>query len=1682
MSRSTLKKYSIKALKIAAWIFASFIMLFLVIALLLQFSSIQTYLTSQITNQISQRVETTFTVDKVAIRFPKSVGLRGIYAEDTQGDTLLYAGSIFVDIGMFALLRSTVNANSIELSDVVANMKRVEGDTIYNFQFLIDAFTGDGTKDTIAQEQNDPGDDDGGWNVSVEDVELNNIRFYMNDHLSGLILNLKFNEFETNLGNSDLLNGKYHIGHTELNETSLIMDMREPSVPIPPDTTESTMPELNIALRSLDVEDIHFAMSDYKGTQMDIKAHTLKLEPENIQLHNYLIEINEIFADQMVADFSFPDVPQEEESQEMATNNEEPFQFDFAEIMDWTVGLKRLTIRESSFAMKQGEPDPTNSFNPQDISLNNIHLDISDVKVSPDELQIFIRDAEVALSEEFSLVDLRAQIDISQNTNINIKNLQTSKSQLALSFNSPKNLLKFNESELFDVPIDLDISEGNIQDDLAWIIPQINQYYFNWPGNEGLLFGGRISGKIGDLMVDELIVEAPDFFSLKLDGQVSGLPETDSLYVDIPNLDFHAAPRNFFANLPDTLQPQGIELPAYVIVESTTKGSVNNFETNTQLKSSMGNFSVLAHSKPDQQESFSVQMSTRSFDVGKLLQQSETLSEPISLELDIDGTGSRLQQMNLDGTVNIGNVVYNNYSYEDLEINAQLADSVASVQTQYKDEELSFDIDTRYGVFMDAPTLFAEVELEYAQLDQLGFSENPLLVKTEIRADLLFNLNDFFSGRIQIHNSAVASNGEIHSFPDIIIVSDAQPSDYNLTMRSPLANFDFNGNFTPAAIPAELNRHLANYYDIPLPQQDTTLPDEKYFDLKFRLKPDELLSDVILADLESYDSLNIFISYNSQIHELLVNATWPGLTYGNIDLSMLDAQVVSDQERLNFDILFNSLTIGDISINDFKSTGHFQDKMLDFDIGFNDKRENPLYAFKGNLSFTDSIFSLHISPENLLINGEPWNIPENNSIIWGDKQIAAENFRLHSNERVISIASRQGENYPIVDLTLQHIDLGKITDFTGDEQPTLSGIFDGEISAMNVFEEPAFEASITVNNFGFKGDTIGNIVVEAENSRPQIFDLFASVKSSLTDISLDGTYQIGENAGMDIDVDLSRIDLPSFESFAAGSITDLQGFLTGQLRVTGTTEQPAVSGHIDFNETSLNVTAIDSEFTLENERIEFDRQIIQLQDFDIKDRDGQNARLNGNIDYSDLNMIGFNIDFSSRNFLLMDVAEDQNDMYHGTILMDSDLRLRGDMNKPTVEGRVKLNEGSNFTFTIPQSDPEAIGDEGVVEFVQTGDTLFHRIASQGAETSSIMSSFEMLDVSVNLEVDEETDIKLIIDQYAGDFLLLEGGGVLSFGIDPGGRITLSGRYEMAGGEYLLTFYDVIRRNFQIQQGSNIVWTGEPLDATVDLTAIYTINTNARDLMVTHMKGDQANNPALRQQFPFRVYLKMKGELLEPQITFELELPEEHSNAFDGALAARINQINQNESELNKQVFALLILGNFIQDNPFASMGGGGGLSSTARASASQVLTQQLNRLSDRYIKGVDINFEVQSTVDYTDEQEAGRTQLQMEVSRNFFDDRVRVTVGGNIELEDETRRETDPGDIAGDFKIEYLITPSGNLRVMGFRSKNWADIFDGQVYETGISLIFSKSYNQFRDLFRKENEDDTEITPNEENP
>src|SRR5476651_1148528 len=274
--------------------------------------------------------------------------------------------------------------------------------------------------------------------------------------------------------------------------------------------------------------------------------------------------------------------------------------------------------------------------------------------------------------------------------------------------------------------------------------------------------------------------------------------------------------------------------------------------------------------------------------------------------------------------------------------------------------------------------------------------------------------------------------------------------------------------------------------------------------------------------------------------------------------------------------------------------------------------------------------------------------------------------------------------------------------------------------------------------------------------------------------------------------------------------------------------------------------------------------------------------------------------------------------------MDSQIKIRGDMNTPVVDATLTVNDKTDLTIVLPEDDPGIEDREGVVEVINPNAPKLDSIFLAKQLDSLRKSNLKGFDVSATIKINKAAKFTIVIDERNGDVVHLQGEARLNGGIDPSGKTNLTGTYTVESGSYNLA-YATVKRTFNFKKGSTITWTGDPTSANIDLTAIYVANVPPIDLV-----SDQTtdNLTMYKQKLPFNVNLTMQNQLLKPDISFDIVLPDSSYTVSPNVIStvnARLDQVRQDPNELNKQVLGVLILGHFIGDNPLQSQGGGTGV-------------------------------------------------------------------------------------------------------------------------------------------------------------
>ncbi len=645
--------------------------------------------------------------------------------------------------------------------------------------------------------------------------------------------------------------------------------------------------------------------------------------------------------------------------------------------------------------------------------------------------------------------------------------------------------------------------------------------------------------------------------------------------------------------------------------------------------------------------------------------------------------------------------------------------------------------------------------------------------------------------------------------------------------------------------------------------------------------------------------------------------------------------------------------------------------------------------------------------------------------------------------------------------------LETITGFIQNDSLMVNGLLNGNVIIKNLQSQPTFTADLGINNFSVYQDTIGNLTAKVNNNVANKYHADIALSGQGNDITAIGDYNVDTaNSTYNFVVDLKSFQMKALEGLSNGAIKDASGNLYGKIALNGSLKNPDINGKIQFNNTSFNVTQLNNVFKIDKDAIAIvNNKGILLNTFTIRDASNNAITIDGAINSSDFLNYTFDLKIKARNFQAINSTNKDNQLFYGKMVFSTNLTVKGSPTHPIIDGSLSIDDKTDFTVVLPQNTQGIEKRKGIVRFVDRSaiaeDSLF-----MAPYDSLKKAPFQGYDVSLNIKVSKDAVFNMIVDVGNGDFLRLKGDGQLTAGIDASGKITLVGSYQIDEGTYNLTF-NFLKRKFNIQKGSKITWTGEPTTALIDITAIYVADAAPIDLVQNQV--ETSNQPQYKQKLPFQVALSIKGELLKPTISFDILLPKDKnydvSNAIVTTVNTKLGQLRQEPDQMNKQVFALLLLNRFVGENPFASSVGSTSAGFVAMQSVSRLLSEQLNQLAGNLVQGVDLNVGLATTQDYTTGAEQNKTDLNVGVSKRLLSDRLTVSVGSDFQLQGPQQTNQQQNSLAGNISINYKLSKDGKYMLRVYRKNDYTGEIEGYVIETGVGFIISVDFDKFKQIF-----------------
>lgn len=913
------------------------------------------------------------------------------------------------------------------------------------------------------------------------------------------------------------------------------------------------------------------------------------------------------------------------------------------------------------------------------------------------------------------------------------------------------------------------------------------------------------------------------------------------------------------------------------------------------------------------------------------------------------------------------------------------------------------------------------------------------------------------NGRLDLRHVAVFNGEKLYAVDSMLFASLDQQGHSKMSVRSDIVSGDFEGSFNIFSVSEVLQHHFERYF-APKGKKASSEGPPQNFTFNLAIKNTDLLTEILVPDLEPFTPGVIRGEFDSREHKLNVVFRMPKLKYDNTSVDSLVFLVKSDADHMRYFAKVENLRVDTIKVDQVNIAGRIAHDSIRTTFNVLDSAHEKKYKIRARMVQKDNMMRVHVD-DSLLLNYSPWNVPADNYLAFGGGKIAANHFEISKEkQKVVMIGDTQKD--PAITIQFEELELGNFTHIISGVVPA-SGELNGDFK-FNTSGGGDFSSKLKITDLTILQKVVGDLSLDLNHSKDQ-YNVMLGLRGNRTQLDTKGTYGGPPGAAvLDLLVDIQQLNMEVVQAFSVGQLSTAEGFLRGKIQVKGKPLHPDIDGSLTFADVSLTPTYLKSKFSMKDETIAIKNDNVTLNNFTITDVSGNKAVLKGNVNIKNYMNPEFDFTVNAKQFQVIDTKQGDNELFYGKVKLNATAHITGDAQKAKANVKLGFTDDTDFTYVVPTSEKGVLEAKGIVNFVDK-DAVNDPFLKSLDASDSVQVGFQGVDVSAVIDLSGKETFNIVIDPITGDKLTVQGNSSLTFDMTAAGDMTLAGRYEISKGSYNLSFYNLVKRQFDITKGSTITWSGDPLNGQMDIRASNLVETSPLELVSSQISpGDpQANN--YNQRLPFLVYINIKGMLLTPQISFNLDMPEDKRNAFGGILYAKLQDINSRESDLNKQVFALIILKRFIADDPAATSGNGA--QNAARTSVSRILSEQLNRLTQN-VKGIQLTFDIKSYEDATIQGGTqGTTKAQLGVTKSLFGDRLVVKLAGNVDLEGQDAGSNNVTDYIGDLALEYKMTTDGRIRITGFRNSNF-DMIDGELTETGAGLIYIKDYNTLRELFK----------------
>ncbi|MCU0443211.1 MAG: translocation/assembly module TamB [Bacteroidia bacterium] len=1648
-----MKKIWVATYNITVRVLVIMVTVLLVLAVTLQVPAVQTVAVKRMLNWASSKTHAQLSIGSVHLSLFKGLVLRQVFIGDMHQDTLASIDELSVDINLWKAFSGTIVINDLRLVNATVTIKRnvTEG---FNFDFLVNAFTIPSSK-TDATPLQPPALP----LLQLEKLVLESVYFNYLDSVTGIFSVNQIDLVEMEVREFDLNRLAFNIPSLALtginSQLQLVSVVSNNQNPNPNDTPNSVLP--SITLGSLTATELLFdlTMSD-TANHLNVRLGKGKVIPRIIDLNKSHIAVKDAWFEDCQTAIVFP-----------ASSNEKDQ--DTISSAEWFVDVMDLRLENSQMALHLDGKQPLQG------AVDYSHLEFANINLAAADLHYHGIQAsgqlkQMAFTERSGLTVTqgRSQFAFTGNeATLSGLFLQTNQSVIA-NYAHVSGL-----NQLSDLKWQVAFARSKVSiNELLMLAPQLkSDVWLAQNKNQVITLNGSINGTNDEIAIKQLVATTATQTAIAVNGSISNPFDSQQLQAKLQLQSFTSTQQDLASIVPQTYLPKALQFPKQFQLRGQITGGLSNAMLSCQVNSTDGSINVEARLNDLINEpTLTIDAGIYKWAVGRSVQVKELGLVTANIHATYSGKDWQKATAEIDLTIPFCD--YLAHPYQDMKLVAKVEDGVGKMQLNIADTALIAAFDATVNIAKKPFQIQLQGEVTDANLEAMNLSKTPLRIAVQTQLAIAASNWSDAKADLKLRNLIIAQRSNMYETK--LIEGSLSNAPSNAPSNTPsntvcsLTSDWFKFNYEGSVDVLNFSQAVTNWSNwIHQQKPINAIPQQQQMKVSVSIEPHPMISGLLLPSIKQFNGLQLAFAQQKTLADATFKLRMPLLVMDEVQLYGASIDLKPVQDMAQYVCSLDSMTSGLVWLPQTRIKGQLASGLVNAAVEIVHPDSGYRLKLATHIDCKPNAYKVTFKPDTVIVMNTAWAVNPNHSLIINHGNVNATELLLHNNQESISIQSTGKAIDAPLRLVFQKVNLQRLSQIIERKESLVSGTLSGEALLIDtrIF---AFTANVSLQQLVFRNYLIGDLALTAANNGGTNYTIDASLSGNGNKANVAGTYNDDD---VDLRVDIASITMQTVQSFAPKYLRSSSGVISSEFTIKGSLRKPIVKGDIRFREASFILAAINNRLRLHDEVVQFDQDGLYFKQFSVLDSMNQPLDVKGAIYFDKNDQQTYALDVKTRNFRVLNTTAKNNKLYYGTVLLNSDIQIRGNSTLPKVDAKVSLLEGTNVTVVVQQGELSTDKGDGIVVFKQ--DSLpFGLLPLDSGKYSALRE----IEVTANIDINKATVFNIITDQESGDNLSVSGAGAIGFGIDRSGKMSLVGVYTLSQGKYKASFQKIVKREFDIKEGSTISWTGDLLNADINITATYRTKAGATDLLAQELAGfPPEERNVYRRLLTYDVNLVMKGLLLNPELSFMLDMPiPKEQNEFNGLPYAKINQVNNDPNELNKQVFSLLILDRFLPVGQSVSPSATEAVSAVARNSVNQLLSDQLNRYSGKWIKGAELNFDLQSVDDYNSAKGNGQTttELQVGIKKELLNNKMSVQVGSSINM-DANAQNSNAQNITGDVVVEYKITDDGRYRFKAFRENQFEGLIDGMLYKTGIGVVYSRDYNTISELLTKPTKKDT---------